>query len=518
MMQKYRKFAPYGLVLGFLAALAALILRISTGQFTLGVKISIGIAILGLVLFVLLDPKTVLEAFKGRRAKYGGNALVLTLAVIGILVVVNLFIFNNDVSWDLTEDKVNTLAPETLDILNNLQLPVTAQAFYSSNLNRGPAETLLSNFKRNANGMFDYEFIDPYQDPVAANQAEITQDGAIVLTAGGQKDTVTFASESNLVNAIVKLQNPEQTAIYVLTGHGESDFFQTGDFAMTVLEQALENKNYAINALNLVSTPAIPDDAQALILAAPQIPLSQDEINLIADFLNNGGALVYFSEPPFLLANQDTQPPEQTEDPLWTHLQTVWGLELRNDLVVDLSVDPPELAVADQYGDHAITEALQGYVTIYPTSHSLQMTDVDGITTTELALTSDQSWAENDLEAIQNGEVGYDDLDLPGPVTLAVAMDNTITGGRIVVVGDSDFASDAYIQAYGNRDIATSMVDWAAQNENLINLTTAETTTRVLVPPTRGAQIAIIFGGLIGLPLLIGAIGVIISIQRKRTG
>jgi ABC-type uncharacterized transport system involved in gliding motility auxiliary subunit len=516
MMQKYRKFAPYGLVLGFLAAVTALILRVSAGQFTLGVKISIGVAVLGLVLFVLLDPKTILETFKGRRAKYGGNALVLTLAVIGILVVVNLFIFNNDVSWDLTEDKVNTLAPETLDILNSLQVPVSAQAFYSSNLNPGTAETLLSNFKRNANGMFDYEFIDPYQDPVAANQAEITQDGAIVLTAGEQSDTLTYASESNLVNAIIKLQNPEQTAIYVLTGHGESDFFQTGDFAMTVLEDALEKKNYSVNTLNLVSTPAIPDDAQTLIVAAPQIPLSQDEVDLIAEYLNGGGSLIYLSEPPFLL--QTDEATSAGEDPLWTYLQTDWGLALGNDLIVDLSVDPAELAVANQYGDHSITEALQGYVTIYPTAHSIQVSAVDGITTTELALTSDQSWAETDLTGIQNGEVGYDEADLPGPVTLAVAAENTGTGARVVVVGDSDFASDAYIQAYGNRDIAAGMVDWTAENENLINLTTAEATTRVLVPPTKATQIALIFGGLIGLPLLIGGLGIVIGVQRKRTG
>ncbi len=516
MLQKYRKFAPIGLGLGFLAAVTALILRISSGQFTLGVKISIGVAILGLVLFVLLDPQSILETFKGRHAKYGGNALVLSLAVIGILVVVNLFIFNNDVSWDLTQDKVNTLAPETLDILSNLQVPVTAQAFYSSNLNIGPAETLLSNFKRNANGMFDYEFIDPYQDPVAANQAGITQDGAIVLTAGEQTDTLSYASESNLINAIIKLQNPEQTALYVLTGHGETDFFQSGDFSMTLLESALEKKNYTVNALNLVSTPVIPDDARALILAAPQIPLSQDELNLIAEYLNGGGSLVLFSEPPFLA--QTGQAAVEGEDPLWEHLQTVWGLKLGNDLVVDPSVDPAELAVADQYGDHPITEALQGYVTIYPTSHSIQVTDVDGITTTELVLTTDQSWAESDVEGIKNGQASYDEADLLGPITLAVAVDNTITDARVVVVGDSDFASDAYIQDYGNRDIAIGMIDWVAENENLISLTLDESTTRVLVTPTKATQIAIIFGGLIGLPLLIGAVGIIIGVQRKRTG
>ena len=110
------------------------------------------------------------------------------------------------------------------------------------------------------------------------------------------------------------------------------------------------------------------------------------------------------------------------------------------------------------------------------------------------------------------------EIDTIGPVNLATAFENASTGGRVVVVGDSDFASDTYIQAYGNRDLAVSIVDWASSNENLISLTTAETTTRVLVPPTKGAQLAIILGGLVGLPLLIAAIGIIIGIRRKRTG
>ena len=88
----------------------------------------------------------------------------------------------------------------------------------------------------------------------------------------------------------------------------------------------------------------------------------------------------------------------------------------------------------------------------------------------------------------------------------------------MVVVGDSDFASDSYIQAYGNRDLAVSIVDWASSNENLISLTTAESTSRVLVAPTKGVQLAIILGGLVGLPLLIAAIGIIVGIRRKRTG
>jgi ABC-type uncharacterized transport system involved in gliding motility auxiliary subunit len=514
MIKKFKKYAPVGLVVGLIAAAAALILRVSAGQFTLLVKVLIGVAILGIVLFVILDPQSILDSFKGRRAKYGGNATIMTLAVIGILIIVNLFIYNNDVSWDLTEDKENTLSSESLEMLRNLDVPVYAQAFYSTNTSTDSAETLLSNFKRNANGMFDYEFIDPYQNPVLANQAGITRDGTVVLTTGETSEQLSYLSEENLLNSIIKLQNPETTAVYVLTGHGEDDFFTAGDFSMTDLQQALVAKNYVIDTLNLVATPSVPEDAQAIIIAAPQIMLEDSEVQLIGDYLDKGGSLILFSEPPFLTQVDTTQ-----TNPLWSYLQENWGIMMANNLVIDLTIDPVEYAVADQYTEHAITDEVLGYITFFPTSHSVDTEILSGITATDLILTSSQSWAETDIEAILNGEVAFDEsADTAGPINIATALENTTTGARVLIVGDSDFASDSYIQAYGNRDLVIGMVDWVSANENLISLTTTETTTRVLVPPTKATQLLIYLVGLVGLPLTIAAIGIIIGIRRKRTG
>jgi LytS/YehU family sensor histidine kinase len=61
-------------------------------------------------------------------------------------------------------------------------------------------------------------------------------------------------------------------------------------------------------------------------------------------------------------------------------------------------------------------------------------------------------------------------------------------------------------------------MDWSAENENLINISSAEETTRILVAPTNATKLAIILGGLLGLPLFITATGIIIAIHRKRTG
>lgn len=511
-MEKLQKYAFIPLIFGLVAAVVALILRITSGQFTTPVRISIIVAVIGLVLSIVFDPGSILHFFKGRQARHGGNALVLTLAVIGIIVIVNVFLYNNNVSWDLTEDKSNSLAKESLDILNHLEVPVEAKAFYSSDLNTSTAENLFENFRRNAGGKFDYEFIDPYEDPVTANQAEITRDGTTVLYAGDQTQTLTSLTEESLINAIVKLQNPSQSAVYVLTGHGEEDFFNSGDYSMTELKSLMESKNYQVAPLNLASTPSIPEDTKAIIIAAPQIPLGQDEVDLLEEYLSAGGSIILFSEPAFL-----TKSSEQ-DNPLQTYLLEKWGLSFGNNMVIDPSINPMNYAIADQYGDHPITAAVENFTTFYPTAHSLTTEAISDISVSNLVLTTSQAWAETNIDGLYNNEATYDDADIAGPVTVAVALENASTGARVVVFGDSDFATDTFISAYGNMDIAIAIVDWATENENLISLTPAETTTRILIPPTNAAKLGIIIGGLVGIPLFIAVTGIIIGIQRKRTG
>ena len=41
---------------------------------------------------------------------------------------------------------------------------------------------------------------------------------------------------------------------------------------------------------------------------------------------------------------------------------------------------------------------------------------------------------------------------------------------RLVVVGDSDFAANAYLGTGGNRDMFLNIVNWLAQQENMISV------------------------------------------------
>ena len=130
MKPSWRRFAPLGLYLAGLAVLAAAGLFLVQREWNLPLQISLGLIVIGLAVFVLLDPQRTRQILTGRQARYGSNALVLSIAFIGILVVINYLVYNNSKRWDMTEDKRYTLAPETIATLAELKEPVKAMAFF----------------------------------------------------------------------------------------------------------------------------------------------------------------------------------------------------------------------------------------------------------------------------------------------------------------------------------------------------------------------------------------------------
>ena len=285
----WRRFARFGLYLSILAMLFSIGWYIVQRQFDLVLQISLGLIVIGLAGYALLDPEHARQLLTGRQARYGSNALVLSLAFIGILAVVNWLAYKNTKRWDLTEGKQYTLAKETIETLGKLTQPVHAVAFFTKQTSSEQAKSLLDQYAYNSNGKFDYEFVDPNANPAAAEQAKITRDGTVVLNMAGQQEPVTTVSEQELTGGLVRLLNPEKRAIYFLTGHGERSPDQGGQESYSTLKTTLESKNYAIATLNLLVQNQIPADAKVIVVAGPKKQLAQSEVDMLSAFQDKGG-------------------------------------------------------------------------------------------------------------------------------------------------------------------------------------------------------------------------------------
>jgi ABC-type uncharacterized transport system involved in gliding motility auxiliary subunit len=511
------------LIVSIAALLAGVGYYIVQRQWNLYLQICLGLFIIGLAVYVLVDPDSVRKTLTGRQAKYGSNALILLITFLGILIVLNYLVYNNSKRWDLTEDKSNTLAKETVDVLKSLPTKIVAKAFFTTNSSvassKQSAQNLLDQYVNDGGGKFQYEFIDPNKDPVSAQEAGITADGTIVLYMGSSKQSAASISETDLTGAMVRLMNPGSHVIYFLTGHGEYPITGGADQSYTQLATTLQSKNYKVATLNLLAVLQVPQDASVIIVDGPKKPLTDAEVSQLDSYIKNGGSVVVMEDPVIETQFGDSA------DPLASDLSKTYGIDLGNNVVIDAygyqAYQSALFAVGDQYPTHAITSKMGTMVTGFQTARSVSSNSTIGTDyiKTQLILTVDQSWGETDMASIQNNSIAYDKgVDLAGPVSLAVAAEGSSNNTRLVVFGDSDFATNTYYGFYGNSDMIINSIDWAAKQENLISLTPKTSIQRSLVQPKAYTMNLILLGVLVVLPGMVLVAGVGSWVARRRRG
>ncbi|NIM92968.1 MAG: hypothetical protein GTO18_04565 [Anaerolineales bacterium] len=513
-MRDRQSIAPYA----YLVCVALLLIAggwyIVNRQFDLIIQVSLILAVVSFAVGIYLDPDRVKNALKGRQARYGSNVMLLSLGFIGILVIMNFLIYENPQRWDLTEDKQNTLSPETLKVLEELPDGVYVQGFYSPTLANSEAQAriLLTRYQIESQGNLEYEFIDPLENPFAAEEADVTRDGTIVVIMGDRSEHVDYATEQNLTEALVRLINPGERKVYFLVGHGERESEGNTEYDYSQVRRAMEVKNYEVEDLNLLARAEIPIDATVILVPDPQAPLSESEVELIEGYLDTGGSLVFLSEPTAAFLE------EGAVDPLLEYVESEWGVILRNDFVVDFDSSMPLSGVSYTYGAHPITNELGNMVSFFPSSRSLETISLDSKVATSLVSTGENSYGETDYATfVEEGVVEFnEDRDTPGPMVLSVAGEDQSTSARVVIFGDADFASNVYFYDLGNGDLIINSIDWAAGNEQLINLTPKQSTQRFVFPPTLATFGLILLVTIIVIPGVFLLMGVSVWWQRRK--
>jgi ABC-type uncharacterized transport system involved in gliding motility auxiliary subunit len=523
----WSRYAIIALIVTLLATIAVVLIALVKGAASLqlytppdpnilnrGLYIGIAVIVLGLATYAMMEPGNVRRFFTGRQARYGSNTLIMTLAFAGIIFVANYIVYQNPKSWDLTEDKSHTLAPETLQALATLPNPVKAVAFFAAPSNT--AEQLLKDFKTNSNGKFDYQFVNPDLNPIAARQAGITGDGKIMLVMGDHKEIASYASETELTRSLIRLISPGERIVYFLTGHGEPDTVGGGaaDSSLSIARSTLESKNYTVKSLNLLASNQIPQDAMAIIIAGPKKPLTDQEVSVLSKYMTDGGSLVVM-EDPVVFTDFGDQP-----DPLAAYLAKDWGITLNNDVIIDITSQNPLWAISATANAHPITQNLSAnYAVILRQARSLSLSERKGVTQTALLQTSDQSWGETNYVNSAGSQLSYDaSVDTRGPLNMAVAAENSDAKSRIVAFGNSLFATDSDFDAYGNGNIFVNSVDWAAEQENLINITPRTLITRSFIPPSSLQLLLIMIGSIFIIPGLVLVAGISSWLSRRRRG
>jgi ABC-type uncharacterized transport system involved in gliding motility auxiliary subunit len=436
-----------------------------------------GLALICLIAFFVLHFETV-KAFSTRRStRMGANSLLMVALFAGILVIVNVLAARHSQQWDFSETQRFTLSPQTHRVLRGLTREVKVTVFSQERSASFNAYRDLLDSYRSHSDRLRVEYVDPERRPGLARQHGVTRTDTAIVESGGQTNRVTTASEAELTGAIIRVSKDDKKRIVFLEGHGERGTADQDKGGLSLVKAALEKQGYEVGTLTLLQESAVPANTAVLVLAGPRRAVTREEQDRISRYVADGGRLLAMIDPGSQ-ADLDG-------------LLAPWGMKTGKGVLVDfqdrLAQSGINFLLIRRFTEHEITQDLTSVV-LFPDSRHLVLDDAGTGTWSAipLAQTSPQSRA---VMNAQGGAFKLDDTaDVKGPLSLAVASTpkQQAAEGRhqpaVVIVGNSSFASNAYVNFPGNTDFLLHAVGWLAEERNLISITPKEPAMRPFVP------------------------------------
>jgi len=429
--------------------------------------------------------------FSRRGTKLGANTLVLVSSVAAILAILNLLGYRYHKRFDLTTEKLYTLSDQTRQIVSSLQKDVRILEFAKEA--NAQLAGLIPEY-RSLSRRVAYERIDPEEHPDLAKQHAIARLGEVVLTTGNRTERLEEFTEQAITNTILKVSRDAVKTVCFVEGHGEKSLNSMEGDGYALVARGLRGENYQVKTINLVTEKTVPGDCTVVVVAGPTAGLFPQEVSLLTSFLDAGGKVLFLLDP-FTTPNLDS-------------LLAAWNIQLGNDILIEqnlfsqLTGTGPVVPLIGDYGSHRITERMRAQ-TLFRQARSVRAasTPKPEVDTVELLKTSEQSWAETELPK-GGGRVALDPAkDTKGPVSIGVVASKKVQEkqARLVVIGDSDFATNADIRQVANADLFFNTINWLAEDEDLISVRPKSPTNR-RVTLTQAQQTLLFWFALVLLP------------------
>ena len=480
--------------IGVALVVAAVVLRFASGS-AVGVDDPLvwsrRLALAGLVvtlLYTLTQWRDIARSMSSRQARYGSIAATSVLVVLAILTGINWIANRQNKQWDLSAGGQCTLSDQTRQIVTSLTKPVTIKAFYADS--SAEVRDRLESYAY-LSSQVKAEYVDAVRNPVETRALGVTTVPTFVIQYEGRTQLATGTDEQALTNALKKVIEGKAKKVYFVLGHGEHDPTKSDAEGYSEISAALKNDTFDVATLMLAQEGKIPEDASVLIIAGPRVDFLTSEVDLLRAFVKKGGKVQLMLDPPEKSASAD---PANL-----IAFAREWGVDVGKNIIVDVS------GAGQQIGQgpfspiaggtsHPITEPMGNIGSAFPLARTATPVEggVGGHTAQRVLETSPQSWAEADVAGLMANATPKREPekgDLAGPLSIAAAVATPATDvpaaaegapapaadapkpeTRVLVVGDSNFASNRFIGLSGNRDLFLNMANWLAQQENLISI------------------------------------------------
>ena len=400
---------------------------------------------------------------RNRTAFRGGTyALSITAVVLAILVVLNVLVSalpSSLTKLDISATKLYSITSNTKVLVNALEEDVTIYWIVQSGEEDDVIENLLSKYE----SLSDHIKVvkkNPYGYPTFAEQYtnETVQNNSLVVECGdrsrfiGYDDiyiqeadiysytySTSFDGEGAITSAIDYVVTDDLPQLYVLEGHGEQELPQN-------IKEQIEKENIETNTLSLLTVDEVPEDADAILIYEPSSDLSEEEIDMLYEYAEDGGKLLVIAGP--------------TEDGILENLYSLlenYDVETCEGIVVEGNRDNYTMqpyVLLPEMSSHEITDSLieENYYPNMPISQGMIINDESGAVT-PLLTTSSESFSKiagYDLTTYEK-----EDGDIDGPFAVALSIDCS-NEGQIVWFSSAAFLDDMYnaLSSGSNSDLA----------------------------------------------------------------
>jgi len=472
------------------------------------------------------------------------------------LVIVNLFGRRIGGRLDLTPGRAYTLSPATRQMLNNLSDIVTLKLFASAALPpevaflKRDVDDMLRDYRTAGRGKVRLVVHDPVADTAAAREArslnippvqfnvvgrgelQVKEGylGIAVQYAEGVK-SIPFVRASNdleyhLTSDIRSLTRKEKPAVGLWIAADNSAAARGRTFK-TMQEQL--GQNYEVRSITAPADSSIPRDLKTLIVIGVPDSLPAAQLARVRSYLDSGSLLLMANGMTF-----SAEVPAASARPVpWNEVLRPYGVSVGSDMVYDLASNA-QVGMPTQFGQVSMPYPLwvralstrasninaELDAVLLPWSSTVDTSQAPHGTVTPLLMTS-RAGGVRAAQALLNPTQEFSRDSLTQRV-LAVQVGppekegSPGPGTRLIVVGSSDFASDRYARG-GETSVlfVQNAVDWLAQDEALIAIRSKDRSPPPLVFTSNVTREAVRYGNLIGIPLLLIAVGAM-RLWRRR--
>ena len=461
------------------------------------------IFITSFVVAVFIDIKFYLEFLTMRTTKHGMNMGAMIVLAVALIVAVNILGVLKNKTWDLTEEKLNSLSSQSETVIDGLKGPVVFYVFYRGAKDKKARDSVKASLDvyRQYSGKVKVRAVNAYVDNVMAEKylKGLNNADRIVLFVeyAGKKARVEFPfTEESITSGLIKASRQKATKVYFLTGHGERDLKSEENEGLTLFKKALQDSSFEVESLSLIEKENIPQDAEALAIVGAKMQFLDVELQKVIAYVRSGGKLFLAVDPGqrHQLAN----------------LTKSFGIEFRNNYIVS-----DHFQIQGRGRGSAIG-------VMYDTSNEITKSFRSGQVLTVFDIASEvvkSSGAPSDIQYSElvrthpsSYTVGDIGTKLPNVqrrlVNLAIAARGKWSKeeekeSAVVVFGDSDFISNKSLLVGMNRDLALNAMADLVGEKDLVSIRPKQAKGTKLQLTTTTKSVVVLAGALIPILLLI---------------